>query len=90
MYLALLRAGLLNCVFMWASFRVFDPLPTVRQIQCNPTLSPIDAHIRVHNEPTIRVANRASRCKGWLKSMRDDFGKNDTVQRRKPRNVSYE
>ena len=30
-YLALWRAGLLNCVFMWVSFRVFDPLPTVRQ-----------------------------------------------------------
>ena len=29
------------------------------------------------------VANRASRCKGWLKSMRDDFGKNDTVQKTK-------
>ncbi len=33
--------------------------------------------------PTIRVADRASRCKGWLKSMRDDFGKNDTVQKTK-------
>jgi hypothetical protein len=25
-------AGLLNCVFMWALLRVFDPQPTVRQI----------------------------------------------------------
>src|SRR5438270_1404618 len=24
-YLALPRAGLVNCIFMWASFRVFDP-----------------------------------------------------------------
>jgi hypothetical protein len=32
-YLAFVRAGFDNCVFMWALFRVFDPQPTVRQIR---------------------------------------------------------
>jgi len=45
-YLALVREGFVNCVFMWASFRVFDPLATVCQINA-PYGHPMAAPVRV-------------------------------------------
>src|SRR6266404_5227634 len=82
-YLALLRAGLLNCVFMWASFRVLTLSPlSVKSMQPYidglPVEYPDHQWTKVHNfiyAALIEAAeiNAADAVEEWLRGQCDEF-----------------